>query len=61
MEDIVKFVYVIIIFLSIFIIATNMEAKTICIGDSDCRNERCMPGIKPVCSEGWCDCIGFIP
>ncbi|RHN73981.1 putative Late nodulin [Medicago truncatula] len=61
MADIVKFIYVIIIFLSIFFFATNLEAGPICLEDFDCPKSMCWPSFKPRCSNGWCVCDKIMP
>lgn len=67
MTQIVKFVYVIIIFLSLFHAARNDDYHLKCTTDYDCREGFCPEGLAPKCfvsfalarflSEGRCLCI----
>ncbi|KEH41254.1 Nodule Cysteine-Rich (NCR) secreted peptide [Medicago truncatula] len=59
MVEIVKYVYVIIIFLSLFLVATNIEGKfQKCCKDSDCLDLLyCRTPLKPKCiHERMCKC-----
>ncbi|KEH37891.1 Nodule Cysteine-Rich (NCR) secreted peptide [Medicago truncatula] len=61
MTNSIKFVYVMMYFLSIFLISTYFETKLNCIDDSDCPYDMCDPGLLPRCLNGWCDCSRFQP
>ncbi|KEH34572.1 Nodule Cysteine-Rich (NCR) secreted peptide [Medicago truncatula] len=65
MVEIVKFVYVIIIFISLFL-GANVEGRIKCKEDSGCQNELCEFPLIPVClkpyflflstKDGFCHC-----
>nr|QQO74733.1 nodule-specific cysteine-rich peptide L65 [Lens culinaris] len=57
MDQIVKFVYVMIIFLFQFLAAMNVNAVFKCVQDSDCPKYYCLLIFKPKCSLGWCICV----
>ncbi|RHN78713.1 putative Late nodulin [Medicago truncatula] len=68
MTEIVKFVNLMIILLSVFIVAMNVDAFEICGSNSDCLWEKCLPPNKHWCNmietimfEGFamgkCECI----
>ncbi|KEH37928.1 Nodule Cysteine-Rich (NCR) secreted peptide [Medicago truncatula] len=56
MTNIIKFVKVMIYFLSIFLISTYFKVKLSCFEDSDCPYDMCYAGFQPKCVNGWCDC-----
>ncbi|KEH41479.1 putative Late nodulin [Medicago truncatula] len=59
MAEIVKYVYVIIIFLSLFLVAMNIEGKFHrCFKDSECLNLLyCRTPLKPKCMyRTFCKC-----
>ncbi|RHN45079.1 putative Late nodulin [Medicago truncatula] len=67
MTVIVKFVCVMIIFLSLCVFSMHIETVTTCIYDSDCPEDMCYPPKKSFCSTfeilsierkvGVCECI----
>ncbi|KEH41171.1 putative Late nodulin [Medicago truncatula] len=69
MSEIVKFIYLMIIFLSLFIVAMNANAFSICQNNSDCKDQEiCLPPKKHWCNKivpvmieetmvGNCECI----
>ncbi|RHN60303.1 putative Late nodulin [Medicago truncatula] len=61
MVEIVKFVYIINIFIFLFLVATNVEAKfTRCFRDSDCPKTLChSPGKAKCMHHSICKCIFF--
>ncbi|KEH34576.1 putative Late nodulin [Medicago truncatula] len=56
MVKIVKFVYVIIIFISLFFIAKNVEGRVKCIKDYGCQNKSCQFPLKPYIRTGRVTC-----
>nr|QQO74652.1 nodule-specific cysteine-rich peptide G36 [Pisum sativum] len=58
MIGIVKFVYVMIIFLSFFLVGKNVHGLT-CLEDIDCPGSMCAFTFYPICVYGICDCIGL--
>ncbi|RHN77866.1 putative Late nodulin [Medicago truncatula] len=57
MAEIVKYIYVIIIFLSLFLVATNIEAFFRCKNDFDCVHKRCRGPMRAKCiSKAICKC-----
>ncbi|CAL5202625.1 unnamed protein product [Lathyrus oleraceus] len=67
MAKIVKFVYVIINILSLFLAATNVESwypSRRCFRDYECHKNRCREPKIAKCVGGWCNCVkdkNFIP
>ncbi|RHN39967.1 putative Late nodulin [Medicago truncatula] len=63
MAEIVKFVYVMIIFVSPFLFSMNLDAENICDGDYDCNPNEwwCPPNYVLKCINYQCSCIGFTP
>ncbi|AES60191.1 Nodule Cysteine-Rich (NCR) secreted peptide [Medicago truncatula] len=58
MAEIVKYVYVIIIFLSTILVATNIEGTMSCFHDADCVHKRCQLPQIPKCVGKKCRCRG---
>ncbi|KEH34414.1 Nodule Cysteine-Rich (NCR) secreted peptide [Medicago truncatula] len=59
MDKTIKFTYVMIIFVYLFLIATNVEAyKNRCFRDSDCPKEMCNhPKIPKCVNNAYCKCV----
>ncbi|AES78786.1 putative Late nodulin [Medicago truncatula] len=67
MVKILKFIYVMIIFLSLFLVATNVNAINKCSQDSHCPKDMCKKPSKPRCvvspklplssKSGVCTCV----
>nr|ABB13609.1 late nodulin-like protein [Astragalus sinicus] len=65
MVVILKCVYFMVLFLSLFIMATNVDAirvhqETIsgrCFKTKECKDKKCPIGYKPKCIERMCRCI----
>ncbi|AET02298.1 putative Late nodulin [Medicago truncatula] len=62
MGEIMKFVYVMIIYLFMFNVATGSEfiftkKLTSCDSSKDCRSFLCYSPKFPVCKRGICECI----
>ncbi|AES69449.1 putative Late nodulin [Medicago truncatula] len=61
MAKIVNFVYSMIIFVSLFLVATKGGSKPFltrpypCNTGSDCPQNMCPPGYKPGCEDGYCN------
>ncbi|KEH37771.1 Nodule Cysteine-Rich (NCR) secreted peptide [Medicago truncatula] len=56
MAEIVKYVYVIIIFPSLILFATNIEAIIRCFHDADCVHKICHPPQIRKCVSKICKC-----
>ncbi|CAJ2669742.1 unnamed protein product [Trifolium pratense] len=56
MAKIVKFVYVMIILLSLFLVATNSKRNIPCVYDGDCPIKLCRYPLKAKCLGGICHC-----
>ncbi|CAJ2673605.1 unnamed protein product [Trifolium pratense] len=58
MAKAMKFIYAIIIFISIFIIATNVHAFNECSEDDDCPKAMCFKGYVAKCiNNSRCACV----
>ncbi|XP_045822190.1 uncharacterized protein LOC123915085 [Trifolium pratense] len=57
MTEIVKFNYVVIIFLSLLFVTMNVNAGFKCLQNSDCPQNWCPLPFKPRCSYSWCICV----
>ncbi|CAL5202169.1 unnamed protein product [Lathyrus oleraceus] len=53
----VKFVCVIVIFISIFFVAPNIGATYKCNDDHDCPKKWCPFSMKHKCKGGYCKCV----
>nr|AFK43584.1 unknown [Medicago truncatula] len=56
MDKVYKFVYVMIIFFSQIIIATNAQKIRRCFNDAHCPPDMCTPGVIPKCKFTICKC-----
>ncbi|AES98519.1 Nodule Cysteine-Rich (NCR) secreted peptide [Medicago truncatula] len=56
MAKIIKFVYVLAIFFSLFLVAKNVNGWT-CVEDSDCPANICQPPMQRMCFYGECACV----
>ncbi|CAL5194915.1 unnamed protein product [Lathyrus oleraceus] len=58
-----KIIKVVIIFLSLFLIATNGDySSTIrCRKKKDCPEDLCMFGFIQICKSGYCNCVSGLP
>ncbi|KEH16264.1 putative Late nodulin [Medicago truncatula] len=57
MVEIVKFIYVMIIFFSLFLVVTKVDAVYWCFDNSDCPQHLCHELIIPRCKIGVCVCL----
>ncbi|CAL5189562.1 unnamed protein product [Lathyrus oleraceus] len=55
MAEIVKFIYVLIIFISLTFVAKNINGFT-CDEDSDCPQDKCPPRFEAKCFLNICLC-----
>ncbi|CAL5202171.1 unnamed protein product [Lathyrus oleraceus] len=53
----VKFVYVIVLFISISFVAPNIGVPIKCSGDHDCPKNWCPLSMKHKCKSGYCKCV----
>ncbi|CAJ2657429.1 unnamed protein product [Trifolium pratense] len=66
MVEAIKFVYVMVIFISLFLVAMNVDAFIKCTQDSDCPKSRCSSDTKAKCyafktllfPDSFCICDG---
>ncbi|CAJ2639613.1 unnamed protein product [Trifolium pratense] len=57
MADIVKFVYVMIIFLNLLLVSSEVDAGFIkCKKDFECQLKQCRNPLKPRCITSQCKC-----
>nr|AFK47121.1 unknown [Medicago truncatula] len=64
MAEIVKLIYVMIIFFYVFLVSMNVDASDECVKVSDCSPTKyCLPGRRMISSKGKCKCLRnmFIP
>ncbi|CAL5189293.1 unnamed protein product [Lathyrus oleraceus] len=52
-----EFVVVIILFLSMFLVVTNIHALVECINDFDCSKKMCVVPRIPWCIRHQCECV----
>ncbi|AES97861.1 Nodule Cysteine-Rich (NCR) secreted peptide [Medicago truncatula] len=59
MTSFLKFVYIMVLFLSLFLIATDVKAFLKCDSDLDCPPKMCYSHLSfvPLCVDNHCDCI----
>ncbi|AES97906.1 putative Late nodulin [Medicago truncatula] len=57
MGEIIKFVYSRIIFLSLFLLATDTQALIECYTYFDCPKDMCIFPSIVVCVRNQCDCV----
>ncbi|AES97700.1 putative Late nodulin [Medicago truncatula] len=57
MPKIMEFVYVMIIFLSIFVVITNVNAHIECKNDFDCPKNMCLAPRVAWCVNNKCECV----
>lgn len=60
MAEIVKFIYVMIIFLYLFLVSTNIEARQGCKIDYDCIKVVCKDGHAARCIMRRCECVEIL-
>ncbi|AES70822.1 putative Late nodulin [Medicago truncatula] len=64
MAKLVKFVYVIIVFYTLFLVGTEIVSGHACTVNADCEQSMCDPfcvggyHFTPICVIGWCVCVG---
>ncbi|AES69728.1 Nodule Cysteine-Rich (NCR) secreted peptide [Medicago truncatula] len=57
MTKIVKFIYVMIIILSLFQLSKNAKEEVNCLDDADCLEVLCVFGSKAECVVNICICV----
>ncbi|AES68602.1 putative Late nodulin [Medicago truncatula] len=57
MAKIVNFVYSMIVFLFLFLVATKAARGYLCVTDSHCPPHMCPPGMEPRCVRRMCKCL----
>ncbi|CAJ2659111.1 unnamed protein product [Trifolium pratense] len=56
MAAILKFIYAMFLFISLFMFPMAIESKN-CQTDEEClKNYRCPPHLSLQCIHGWCEC-----
>ncbi|RHN58801.1 putative Late nodulin [Medicago truncatula] len=56
MVKIIKYVNLLILFISIFLVVTDVSAQKRCKEDFDCRIRSCAYPLIPVCIDPFCRC-----
>ncbi|AES69727.1 putative Late nodulin [Medicago truncatula] len=57
MIKVVKFIYVMIIILSLFQLSINAREKVNCLDDADCLEVSCLNGSNAECVGNSCVCV----
>ncbi|CAL5185739.1 unnamed protein product [Lathyrus oleraceus] len=57
MVESIKFVYIVIIFISLFVFSINIRTNLICKVIQDCPMDLCGPGMMMKCKHERCACL----